>query len=94
VLDVAAPRHVVYRTPAATGDAAALMPASRRQPLVPAAPTTQVCAPANAGSRQHNDLPTITIGSGGLYQDDGTGQQPIIETPPLSTDSAGCVRVG
>ena len=74
--------------------AATRVPASTRQPLVPTAPKTDVCAPIAPGSAHRYAAPVIAISSGFIYLDDGDGQQPLLETPALSADSAGCVHVG
>ena len=96
VLDVAAPVHLrgELTTAAHARRGAASLPASRREPLVPTAPKTDLCAPGNPGSKQSNSTPVISIGSGGIYLVDDSGQQPIVETPAMSADSAGCVHVG
>jgi hypothetical protein len=96
-LDVVAPVHVAHDVAAVSqaGRGAAVMPTSHGEPLVPSAPKTQVCAPANPGGSKHRfETPALSIGSGGIYLEDGSGQQPILETPAMSTDSAGCVHVG
>jgi hypothetical protein len=94
VLRVTPHAHAFRVAPARVGHGAPVMAVSRRRPLVPSAPASQVCAPAGPGSKHRTGMPTIMIGSGGIYEDDGSGTQPIIETPPMSTDSEGCVRVG
>ena len=67
-------------------------------------PPTSVCATPDSGqppgldhrpdSGPRKGAPLIIVGSAGIYQDDGTGAQPILETPPMSADDAGCVHVG
>ena len=86
--------HFGHAATLRAGHAVAVVPTSFRQPLVPTAPKTQLCAPTTAGSPHRANTPVISIGSGGLYVDDGSGQQPILETPAMSADSAGCVHVG
>ena len=72
----------------------ARMPESGRQPLVPTAPRTDVCALSVSGRLHRSNTPLVSIGSGGIYVADGNGWQPVLETPPMSLDSAGCVHVG
>ena len=95
LLDAVSPAHFARAlSPGHATRVLARMPASSRQPLVPAAPKTDFCAPSGPGSPHRYDTPVISLGSGGIYLDDGSGAQPILETPPMSMDSAGCVHVG
>ena len=68
-------------------------------------PPTSVCPAPDSGhpgdlkpvtqsSSKKNSSPVIWVGSAGVYEDDGSGPQPIIETPPMSADDNGCVHVG
>ena len=94
VQDLVAPAHAGRALSARVHHGAAALPSSQRAPLVPTAPKTDLCAPANHGSRHRFDTPVISIGSGGVYFDDGSGPQPLLVTPAMSTDSTGCVHVG
>ena len=97
VRDVAAPVHLGRaraRSFTHLRGTTVVMPSTHHEPLVPTAPRTDLCAPAAPSRPQRQNAPVISVGSGGLYFDNGSDQQTILETPPVSADSAGCLRVG
>lgn len=67
-------------------------------------PPTNVCAAPGAGqppgakqqpSGPKGSSPVIAVDPYVLiYQDDGSGQQPLLATPAMSADDGGCVHVG
>jgi len=68
-----------------------------------AVPPTDVCATSGSGqppsinqpSRPKRGSPVISLDPQVLvYQDDGSGPQPLLETPAMSADDGGCVHVG
>jgi len=68
-----------------------------------AVPPTSVCATPGAGqppgvnqpSGPKRGSPVIVVDPFVLlYQDDGSGPQPLLATPAMSADDAGCVHVG
>jgi hypothetical protein len=66
------------------------LPGSRPSTSVP---STRVCAPADTGGKRSHET-ILSIGPGGLYEGDPSDGQPVLETPPMQADDAGCVQVG
>jgi DNA-directed RNA polymerase specialized sigma24 family protein len=62
-----------------------------RDPGIASVPPADVCPPPES-NRQRQGLPVVSVTSGGIY--DGDQSHPVVETPPMSTDTAGCVHVG
>jgi len=70
---------------------------------IAAVPPTSVCATpdgdqppgVNRPSGPRRSSPVISVDPFVLvYEDDGSGPQPLIETPAMSADDGGCVHVG
>jgi len=86
-----------------TKHAQSLMPSDHGSGIA-TVPPTSVCATSGSGQPPHIGVPpgsaqqkknsVVSVGSVGVYHDDGSGPQPIIETPPMSADDGGCVYVG
>ena len=72
-------------------------------PALATVPPTDVCATSGPGQPPGTSRPSGPKRSSPLisldplvliYEDDGSGPQPLVETPAMSADDGGCVHVG
>jgi DNA-directed RNA polymerase specialized sigma24 family protein len=93
----------VHRNGAANSSRARTAPTSEPGSGLATVPPTSVCATPGDGqppgvnqpSGPKRGSPLISVDPYVLvYQDDGGGPQPLVETPAMSADDGGCVHVG